>query len=248
MAEPVIQHRELDRLIAKRFLQRRDVKALQSPSGAYRPIRTAWKLIDIDRHVNGQVSYGHYLLDADNLTRVCAFDLDFDDEVTFEDKVINAREVFTEPRHPAKKYLNAQIRGLGDGLAHRLQRKFPQLTVMATFSGSKGLHILGSFPEPTTGTASRAVAVSILESFGCFKRHKGKNFWVHALGEYPGIKIETFPKQTSIGNGGFGNLLRVPLGINQKTGAQGFFYNLEAPLESLEPDDPILALTKGSIR
>ena len=47
--------------------------------------------------------------------------------------------------------------------------------------------------------------------------------------------------------GGFGNLMRLPLGVNSKTGREAYFIPLEA--EALgHMDDPIATLTSGTIR
>ena len=238
----------IDKLMAKRFIQRRDVKAVQAKTGAYKPIKTKWTLADVRRHLDGSVTYGHYLLDQNDKTRVCAFDLDFADEVEFKGRTFSTKNAFIHHHHPAKEELNSQIRALSDGLAMRLKRMYPQLTVLCSFSGSKGVHVIGCLPKPTTGKAARKLVVSVLKSYGCFTEFKGKNFWQHSRGEHPNIKIETFPKQISVGNGGFGNLLRLPMGVNQKTGSAGFFYDLRAPQHLLIPDDSAMALDFGSVR
>lgn len=72
-------------LIAKKFIQRRDVKAMQTASGAYIPVteykdgpRIPWRMRDLQAHLAGEVSYGHYLLDADDKCKLFAFDIDIE--------------------------------------------------------------------------------------------------------------------------------------------------------------------------
>lgn len=87
---------ELAILFAKRFIQRRDVKAVQiaysdkviytpdtqirNPQtkqydpGRYGPI--GFQMHHLQQHLTGEASYGHYLLDADSQCRMFAFDID----------------------------------------------------------------------------------------------------------------------------------------------------------------------------
>lgn len=89
---------ELVGLIAKRFIQRRDVKAVQFSSGAYVPDRElknrqtqqpdpgrfgplGFKIQHLRDHLAGTATYGHYLLDADSKCRVFCFDIDLEQSV-----------------------------------------------------------------------------------------------------------------------------------------------------------------------
>lgn len=79
---------ELANLIARRFIQRRDVKAVQFNSGAYIPDRELKRLSShgplgfkgrhLLAHLNGEATYGHYLLDQDSNARLFAFDIDLE--------------------------------------------------------------------------------------------------------------------------------------------------------------------------
>lgn len=78
-------------LFAKRFVQRRDVKAVQMPSGAYVPDRElknlgshapqGFKVEHLEAHLDGSATYGHYLLDSDDQARVFALDIDLEKSV-----------------------------------------------------------------------------------------------------------------------------------------------------------------------
>ena len=89
--------RDLAGLLAKMFIARKDVKAVQTAArGEYMPVqhctecgrafcghetpkvREPWVRADIDAHLNKQHTYGHYLLNEDNKCKLFAFDLDLD--------------------------------------------------------------------------------------------------------------------------------------------------------------------------
>jgi hypothetical protein len=94
---------ELAVLFAKRFIQRRDVKAVQlsfrdkeiySPDsqlrnpqtkqydpGRYGPV--GFEMKHLYQHLNCEATYGHYLLDADSNCRMFAFDIDLTKEGFF---------------------------------------------------------------------------------------------------------------------------------------------------------------------
>jgi hypothetical protein len=79
---------QLVSLFAKRFIQRRDVKAVQFSTGAFIPDRElrdvgrhaplGFKKQHIEAHLAGTSTYGHYLLDSDSNARVFAFDIDLE--------------------------------------------------------------------------------------------------------------------------------------------------------------------------
>lgn len=73
---------ELASLLAKKFIARRDVKAIQtSNGGAYvtveiDKVRQPWKMDDLRAHLEGTRTYGHYLLDEKSNCKFFAFDID----------------------------------------------------------------------------------------------------------------------------------------------------------------------------
>ena len=82
--------------IAKTFIARRDVKAIQSRTGAYMPVvtdsrdpqseRLPWSMGDLMAHVDGTKTFGHYLLSKDSTCKVFCFDIDLEQHVANEDK------------------------------------------------------------------------------------------------------------------------------------------------------------------
>jgi len=81
----------LAQLLAKKFVQQKLVKAIQTSDGGYRPIRTnypngdfvKWVMRDFRDHINGTHTYGHYTSDAEGLTKLITFDLDLRKEGTY---------------------------------------------------------------------------------------------------------------------------------------------------------------------
>lgn len=76
---------ELVDLIAKKFIARRDVKAIQNSQGYYSPVvhgktaeREPWTRQDIIDHLEGKKTFGHYLLDEDSMCKLFAFDIDLE--------------------------------------------------------------------------------------------------------------------------------------------------------------------------
>lgn len=75
-------------LIAKKFIQRRDVKASQSASGAYypvtngdkdNPLRLPFTMSDLRAHLAREKTFGHYLLDTEDKCKLFAFDIDLNE-------------------------------------------------------------------------------------------------------------------------------------------------------------------------
>ena len=197
----------IDALLAKRFIERRDVKAVQHPGGAYTPERTPWKMGDLRAHLAGEKTFGHYLISEEGNTKLFAFDIDLVKNgywiSTKEDKLLNGgepcnpREIWLTEGHEGREYLTAQLRAMAEGLAIRTHRlsggEFP---VAMAYSGNKGLHVYGLIGS-TPAEEARAIAIEVLKSFHCFEPARGNNFWVHKT-EYKNLEIEIFPKQDEL--------------------------------------------------
>lgn len=112
------------KLLFERFVHREDVFAQQFKDGHYEPIRQPITPLNIEHHLNGDVSYGVYVVKpVENTVRWLVFDLD-----TMEPSAIEMLEVavisFLEP------YVNS--------LSH----------YWTEFSGSKGYHVWVFFDRP----------------------------------------------------------------------------------------------------
>lgn len=255
---------EVAKLIVSNFIERRDVKAIQSSNGAYMPVREdmrdtnsptiPWSLGDVVDHVEGRKTYGHYVVSPEGTCRCIVFDLDLrkkanparnETPIVFGDEEIDPREVWLGPDTPAKRDLAVQLLTLADGFARK--GKQAGFKTIVSYSGSKGMHTYVCLERGTSAADARDVAGVIIASMYNIVQEHGDNFFKHEFA-FPAVSIEVFPKQDSVKADGFGNLVRLPLGVNQKTGKRGFFLDLSGGVESFRVDDPMLALSRGSLR
>lgn len=246
------------KLLAGNLIERRDVKAVQTAKGDYMPQRSGTFLVPFDLksltdHVNGKQTYGHYLVKPETQTcRIFVFDLDLNKESSYHDPEtnldaqINPREVWASSTTQVKRDLALQLFALAHGLALRTHGLL-HIKTLVSYSGNKGLHVIGCLGPGTAASEARTAANTVLASCQCFEPTRGNNFWKHQTG-YPSIEIEVFPKQDSVQADGFGNLVRLPMGINRKSNKESFFLRQDCEFGKFIIDDPVEALEKGSIR
>jgi hypothetical protein len=238
----------------------RDPKYQMKPHkpGGYHPIRhREFTVQDIRDHLDKKVTYGHYLMDSANVCRVFAFDIDLNKEGFWptsphvegnHDAVAFSPLQYWTSRQPQfpRSWLKYQFRMLSEMLGQAIKRELGLPTLIA-YSGSKGMHVY-ALAGPITGEQAREGIDIVLDSLGCFEPTNGRNFFRHVnqdpvLG-YPNFTIEVFPKQERVDNKnkGLGNLMRLPLGRNQKTTDPTFFVDCRHPMAELKPLDPAVAL------
>lgn len=275
---------DIAKLFAKMFIARPDVKAQQRSSGEYNPTvdRDAagnvtksygFTMPDLLAHINGERTYGHYLLNEKSECKFFAFDIDlegFDKAVPDEKFHVPASQSDTGewsdfshayPRDvwldrsmvPARNFFKYQLRCMANMLARTIHSELGIPTAV-TYTGRKGIHVYGfTGLIPASGAAEGANHV--LDKLGCFKPHRGINFFKHIEvhnqdgsinheDSFQCLEIEVFPKQIDIKPGGYGNLIRLPLGKNLKNPADPtFFVDMRTALTDLKPRDTLEALT-----
>jgi hypothetical protein len=278
---------ELSNLLAAKFIARRDVKAVQRNSGIYEPdrepappgavgVNRPWRREDLNAHLAGTQTFGHYVLDVDSTVKMFCFDLDLrkntvdaegnpvftgswwqhpplDREYTAEEWVAAGQTVSEDivkawrtKGHPARKFLLAGLREE----AHRLARGITELLEIPTavaYSGSKGLHVYG-FTGRIPAAEARVAANAVIEHLGRWTPERGKHFFGNTITDLTepqrNICLEVFPKQDTLSSpDSFGNLIRLPLGVNRKSGHKGFFVDLRSPWGTLAERNPVEALT-----
>ncbi len=196
------QHRRVTAL--NRFLDlfsgREDCFARQwvdkndSKSG-YVPVRQALGPNELEEHLSGRKTYGIYLMQSDGRIRTAVIDADIKKE--FRNKKINSEERKTIRREAA--YLISRVKELSEEAgAHPL----------VEFSGNKGYHFWYLFNPP-------AEAASIRESLNKFIRMLAPDLST--------LNLEVFPKQDRLSGKGFGNLVKLPLGVHRLTGKRSVF-------------------------
>lgn len=231
-----------------------------------------WTLMDFKMHLSGEATYGHYLLDTDNNCKLFAFDLDVrasrdgnehTEPESFhyagpsgEQMEFNPREVWVnrDTEHPTYERISRQLRGLAESLALAIDRIFEgEVGVAVCDTGGKGLHIYG-FTGLQPASVARQAAHYVLETLGhgVFVPSRGSNFYRYINPEVPDaydcVEIEVFPKQDELTDGGLGNLMALPCGVNKRTGRNRPFVTFRgtgAGSGEWTPIDQIVALEGG---
>lgn len=269
-----ILHEELAAQFARRFIQRRDVKAVQFNSGAYVPDRELKSLGNFGpqgflmphllQHLNGEATYGHYLLDSDDNVRVFCFDIDLKTEGFYlplesaahedaEPVAFNPREAWLDRAHPSRPWLKIQMGMLARKLVSKIQTELDGVVqgTAAAYSGNKGIHVYG-FTGPMPAKQARAMAHYVLECTDDWELERGQHIYRYKLQDpflgYPNFNLEVYPKQDSLDNKDLGNLLRLPLGKNLKNPADPtFFLDLTTPPGVMQPHpNPLRLLETGN--
>ena len=280
---------DLAGLLAKLFIARKDVKAVQSASGDYMPvqhcetcgrgycshdtpkIREGWKRADIMAHLDGQKTYGHYVLDTSDQCKFFAFDIDLEpqgiypfpyevtenlteEELHKEHRDFFPREAWLDRAHPARGWMKFQLHFVAHTLAEKIHREL-EIPVAVTYTGAKGLHVYGLtglMSAKDVREGAQIVIDSLADtSLGALNPTRGTNFFKFdnqdPVTGQPNVQIEVFPKQDSLDGKDLGNLVRLPLGRNMKNPKDPtFFVDMTSSLSEIKPLDPIFALTDGA--
>lgn len=212
---------ELIRAIGNRFIERRDVKAVQGEGIAWQPVKEKFTLKDFEDHLSGTRSFGHYLVSPEGNAKFFAFDIDLNKTGHWytqeagpgEYTECNPREVWLDENHPGQWCLRYELRIIAESLVAKIDR-LTSLPVAVASSGGKGLHVYG-FCGSRPASAVRYLAKMVMDEMSSWEPTKGGNFFQHKDGVYPNITIEVFPKQDEVGPDGFGNLMALPLGVHR---------------------------------
>lgn len=301
-------------LLAQKFIQRKDVKAVQVADGGYRPDRTPWKMGDLRAHIAGERTHGHYLCDQSSKVKLFVLDIDLEEnskdgkfaghwvqrpllgvgeegadqyfdeskdpkeleELFLKDHIIhpaNPRVDWRDRRHPGRAWWKYELRSMADILTSRIWNDF-KLPCAAAYSGYKGLHVYG-FTGECDAADARALALATLEMAeqtwlpsGKFVPTKGSNFFKYQhnsgfphldqIEGYHNLAIEVYPKQETMDGKDLGNLVRLPMGVNQKSATfnpktnktvfdPAFFIDQTAATVDILPHpDPVALLENGN--
>lgn len=176
-----------ERLYVDLFKTRDDCFAVQRRDGGYAPLDIEFEPKHAREHLQGEFTYGQYLVDPeDNTVRFACIDNDIDDD---SDAPLEHALVATR-----KERDHANSLGLDEK------------QVWMEFSGRRGYHLWMFFEEPIPAAHAKA----LLEE-------------IDSAVEIEGGHTEVFPKQIAVEPGGYGNLVKTPLGVHQKTGNRMVF-------------------------
>jgi len=161
----------------------------------YAPVRRPLAYEDVEEHLSGRKTYGIYLMHADGTVGCAVIDADLKPD-------FRHRKLAAEDRRKVQRE------------AGYLVRRVRELSREAGFdpllenSGGKGLHLWYFFQNPVPAEAARRVLCSLVASLAA---------------DLSVFSLEVFPKQDRLTGKGFGNLVKLPLGIHRLTGKRSFF-------------------------
>ena len=214
------------------FSHRRDVFSEQHSDGSYTPVRRPITDDDVAEHLAGFASYGTYVLKpGENTVKYICWDLDVKDE---------------KARDWMAKLISEAVLALGDEPA---EAAVPYPELLMEFSGNKGYHFWLFFDKPVPAYQARA-----------FAENEVMRHWREAAEPmgWP-MDVEVFPKQDSVDEGGFGNLVKLPFGFHAVTGVrsevvpyQGWCLDVDSvvPLDSNllpEAEEPKVAVRPAGV-
>ncbi len=187
-------------------------------SQGYVPVRRPMSATDIADHLKSRFTYGVYLLRADSTTRLGVIDADLIPAFRKGRQDSDTRRrIYRE-----KTFMMSRIKELSAGY---------RLTPLVEFSGGKGFHFWYCFQEPIPAARVRDLLNTIARQVSS---------------DLSAFTLEIFPKQDRLGGKGFGNLVKLPLGIHRGSGKPSVFVDcadrgIDAQLDFLAnvvPADP----------
>ncbi len=156
----------------------------------YVPVRHPMMPTDIRDHLAGHKTYGIYLLNADSQVYTGVIDVDLKKPL---------RDQTQYKKH--KGSVRRESLYLHQCIAERAKKY--NLTCIAEVSGGKGYHFWFPVKEPVDAgimrKALQQLTAGLNEDISCFH-------------------LEIFPKQDRISGKGFGNLVKLPMGIHRGSG------------------------------
>lgn len=233
-----------------------------------------WRRSALREHLAGTATYGHYAVEG-NQSKFFAFDIDLktkakiftvpdltqapDNSREMEawlDKFslaydANPRKMWAEfaPNDQARLWFEWQMRTMAEIFKYAIESTLG-IPTLSSYSGSKGMHVYG-FPSPGEKLPAkdlRAAGRAVIDSMGHYWQAKNDSgiFWFNSQDPCLGLfDIELFPKQDQVDEGGMGNLMRMELGIHQKSRKPGFFIDHAQDVMRLTAHDDPETLLKG---
>jgi hypothetical protein len=263
------QKRIVTDMLATKFIARSDIKAEQRDNGSYIPRHSKFTRQDLLDHINGDRTYGHYMIkpeeNGDFTTKLLAFDIDLlklgqlptlysPEEGYTHFMEMPCREIWRmqkpDPLNMMQRgFMSQQLRHMATKIMRGVADHLRVPTTMA-YTGSKGVHVY-AFTGVIPADLARTGQKTLFDHLDCFQPKKGNNFFAHKDGgtaedSFAQMEVETYPKQDSLSEDGFGNLLRLPLGINRHNPRHPTFF-MDARgnhgSQAIMPRDTIDALT-----
>ncbi len=161
----------------------------------YVPFRRPMTAEDLEDHLKGAKTYGIYLLCSDSTVKTAVIDVDL--VARYRHGKLSSRDL-------------QKIKREGLWVITRLREvcKEKGLGPLIEFSGGKGFHFWFFFDPPIQAGHARRIL---------------NRFVSELRGDVSAFGFEVFPKQETLTGKGFGNLVKLPLGIHRLTGKRSRF-------------------------
>lgn len=161
----------------------------------YVPVRHEFTFQDAEDHLSGRKTYGIYLLKEDSTVSVGAIDADLKSD--FRKTPLTAE--IRRQVHREQVYMVSRIKELAVDAGTE---------TLVEVSGGKGFHFWFFFRPSAPADAVRQFLTGIMNA---------------VAGDLSVFSLEVFPKQDRLGGKGFGNLIKLPLGVHRLTGKTSCF-------------------------
>lgn len=161
----------------------------------YVPVRRALEIQDIEDHFKGHKTYGIYLLKSNGFVRTALLDVDLR-------KPFRGLNLKSDQKNQIKREFHYTVERLEE-LSGRIG-----LQPLIEFSGGKGYHFWYFFQTALEPKKVRSVLEGIKQRIA---------------GDLSVFSIEVFPKQDHLSGKGFGNLVKLPMGIHRLSGKRSYF-------------------------
>ena len=180
-------------LLKKLFIHRSDIYAKQKANGGYSAIASPITDELLTQHLQGKTTIGTYQLDEHNTVKLSCIDIDINK------KIWNSKDYKFEDW---KDIIYKQINEIKNKLSKH------GITGYGEISGFKGAHVWYFFNDPVPAGIVRDLNHVLFSE-------------LHPID--PEINLELFPKQSAIGEKGYGNQVKLPLGIHNKSKKFSYF-------------------------
>lgn len=180
----------------------------------YVPVKNGMSPADLEDHLKGRRTYGMYLMGSDGRISVAAIDADLK-------KSLRGSEIRSADRQKIRReasYLITRIKEVSAAAGCR---------PLVEFSGGKGYHLWFFFKSPTAPGPVRDALRRLTDNLSP---------------DLSVFNLEVFPKQDHLKGKGFGNLIKLPLGIHRLTGKRSYF--VECANRSLDAQLDFLATVR----
>jgi hypothetical protein len=262
--------RRLARLIGGLMISRKDAKAVEVGPNDWRPDRSGGKLLkysvaDFRQHLLGNRCLGAYLLDSESRVRCIVFDVDlvkkkgfclrirsideiermnarglYDGRVDPDFFVGNLEEALHDESHESHLWALTILMEVSRNIADAV-RSVLGLGVLSVMTGG-GVHVIVPLPELMPAADARIMGDAVMAQVDGLAQSSSFLYVQKSyLEDKPSsVTVEVFPKQSSVRDGGFGNLVRLPLGLHAGSQVRTFFFSGPgAPAWTYEKLDPL---------